>query len=157
MRLARSDREFHRKLAADCFNEAWTLLDDAHRDEPGDRRLLDLVHASRYLWGVVGGPKERAIGDWQVSRAYASVNEPGLALRYAEACLTLCEEHQLADLLSTAYEGIARAHGLAGRTRSAREYLHRARTALDLAPVGAEDRRNYLNQIRDTERKLARD
>ena len=157
MALTRTARELHRKLGSECFNQAWELLDDPHRDEAGDRRLLDLVHTSSHHWGLAGGPKERAIGEWQISRAYSSVNEPALALRYAEACLRTCQANDLSDVLSTAYEGIARAHGLAGRTRFAREFLGQARAALDAAAVDGEDRKLFLRQIRDTESKIGRD
>jgi hypothetical protein len=155
--MSRSQRELHRRLASECFNLAWQLLDDPHRDEAGDRRLLDLVHASKYHWSLAGGPKEEAIGDWQISRAYASVNEPALSLRFAEACLGTCQTNSLVDLLPTAYEGIARAYGLAGRTRFARDFLRKAREAVDAAPLDAEARRTFLGQIRDTERKIGRD
>jgi hypothetical protein len=154
---SRAAREQHRKLATECFNQAWELLDDPHRDEAGDRRLLDLVHASSYHWALVGGPKEQAVAEWQISRAYASVNEPTLALGFASACLATCQAEELSDVLSTAYEGIARAHGLAGRPRLAREYLQKARAALDAAPLDAEDRKVYLGQIRDTESKIGRE
>jgi hypothetical protein len=154
MPLSRSERMFHRKLGTHCFNEAWTLLEDRTRDEAGDRRMLNLAHTSRHHWGVVGGPREQAIGDWQLSRVYSSINEPELALHFAEACLATCQEEALRELLSTAYEALARAHGTAGRSRFAREFIHKARDALDAAPVGAEDRKAYLHQIRDTERKI---
>jgi hypothetical protein len=157
MTLPRAARELHRKIGAECFNHAWELLDDPHRDEAGDRRLLELVHASAFHWALGGGPKEKAIAEWQISRAYASLNEPSLALRFAEACLATCEAHSLAEVRSTAYEGIARAHGLAGRSRLAREFLQKARASLDIAPVDPADRKLYLGQIRDTESKIGRD
>jgi len=154
MTLSRSEREFHRKMGAQCFNDAWSLLEDRNRDDEGDRRMLHLAHASRYHWGLVGGPKEEAIGDWQISRVYASIGEPDLALQFAESCLALCTKHELTEVLATAYEGMARAHGTAGRTRFAREFIQKARDALDACSVDADDRKVFLGQIRDTERKI---
>ena len=119
--------------------------------------MLDLAHASLFHWGIAGGPRERAVGEWQVARVYASLNEPGMALRFAEACLATCQTNGLVGELATAYEGIARAHGVAGRTRLAREFLGKAREALEAAPVERGDRKVYLDQIRDTERKIGRD
>lgn len=152
--LSRPQAEVHRKLGAEGFHRAWELLDDPDRDEAGDARMLDAAHASRYHWGIIGGPRERAIADWQVARVYAAINEPALSLRFAELSLAECREHRLLDLLASAHEGIARAHGVAGRTRLARDALRLARESLDAATVSAEDRRTYLAQIRDTERKI---
>jgi hypothetical protein len=154
MPIAKTEREFHRSTGSRCFNAAWELLDNRDRDEAGDRRMLTLSHTARYHWGEVGGPKEIAIADWQLARAYADVALPALAIQYGEACLAACQQHGLTEILCTAYEGIARAHGVAGQTRIAREYLQRARAALDAAHLDAEDRKVYLGQIRDTESKI---
>ncbi len=154
MTLSRSERDLHRKWGTQCFNDTWGLLEDRNRDVAGDRRMLHLAHASRYHWALGGGPKEQAIGDWQLSRVYASIDEPALALRFAEACVALCTEHALSEVLPTAYEAMARAHGTAGRTRFAREFIQRARDALAVASVDAKDRKVFLGQIRDTERKI---
>jgi hypothetical protein len=116
--------------------------------------MLHLTHSSRYHWGLVGGPKEEAIGDWQLSRVYAAVDQPALALRFGEVCLETCQQHQLSELLSTAYEAIARAHGVAGRPRLARDFLQKARGALDASPLDPIERKILLGQIRDTESKI---
>jgi hypothetical protein len=154
MALSKRDRAWHRRAGALCFNRAWVYLQKRRRTAAEDRQLLDLVHASRFHWGLVGTPRHRAIADWQVSRAYAALHEPTLSLAYARSSLELCRQHALADLLASAYEGLARAHVAAHQTAIARGYLRKAREQVEAAPVDREDRETFLGQIRDTERSI---
>jgi len=151
---SKSERAWHRTMGARCFNRAWSYLGKRRRTADDDRRMLDLVHASRFHWGLVGDARHRAVADWQVSRAYAALSQPTLALAYSRSALALCEKHRLADLLCTAYEGMARAYGAARQMRRAGSYLRRALAQLEVAPVDREDRKVYLRQIRETERGI---
>ncbi|MCI4339291.1 MAG: hypothetical protein L3J68_03045 [Thermoplasmata archaeon] len=154
MSLSTTERKFHRKIGARCFNATWDYLEKKGRTGAGDRQMLHLVHASSYHWSLIGTPRENAIADWQVSRVYAALKEAPLALEFARSCLTLCEESGLDDLLCTAYEAMARAF-VAGRDgKSARRYVARARGALDTATVDDEARAVFLGQIRETERMI---
>ena len=72
--MSEGELELHRKTAKKCFNEAWDYLDKKSRDAQEERQMLHLAHASRYHWGLVGTPKDQAIGDWQISRIYATLN-----------------------------------------------------------------------------------
>jgi tetratricopeptide (TPR) repeat protein len=143
--------EFHRKAARECFNKAWDYLDRKERDASDERQMLHLAHASRYHWGFVGDATSLAVGDWQISRAYASLRQPQLALRFAQSALEICQNNDLAEILHTAYEGIARAYAVASDHESAREYLKKAREQLDKLTMDDEDRKAYLDQIRETE------
>ena len=156
MTLSKAQREFHRKAGARCFNEAWEYLDKKRRSRDDNRCMLTLVHASRFHWGLVGQARERAVADWQVSRAYAAVHEPQLALLFARSSLELCEANHLSEFLCTAYEAMARAFAVADDSRSARKYLRKARAQLEASSADDEDRKIFLSQIRETEKLIRR-
>jgi hypothetical protein len=156
MTLSARDREFHKKMMASCFNECWEYLEKRKRSDRDGRRMLTLTHAARYHAGVAGTPKNHAIGDWQVSRVYATLREPRLALGFAESCLEQCQKHGLSELLCTAYEAIARAQAVGNDLGSARDSIARARESLDASSVEEESRDIFLGQIRETERLIRR-
>ena len=141
---------------ARAFNGAWEYLDKKRRTDRDDLQMLTLVHAARYHAKFAGTARNQAIGDWQVSRAYAAVGEPRLALAFARSSLALCEQHELSDILCTAYEAVARAFAVAGDPKAAREYLAKARAQLDATPLEAESREIFQGQIRETERMVRR-
>jgi hypothetical protein len=104
-------RDEQRQLAVDLFNETWRLM----RTREDDDRMLHAAHASRFHWGEIGEPVNRARGEWQCSRVYVVLGRAEPALHHARRCLELCEEHGIGDFdLAYAYEGLARAHRLAG-------------------------------------------
>lgn len=106
--MKKGERDFHRSTAAMCFNEAWEYLEMKRKRSPEDERLmLHLSHTSRYHWGLVGTSRNRAVGDWQLSRIYAEIGQPVLALEFAKASLETCEGCHLSDLLHTAIEAMA--------------------------------------------------
>ena len=156
MIVPKAEREFHRKMGRRCFNEAWEYLEMKGREVPEDQRMLQLVHASAYHWSIVGTPENQAVSDWQISRAYASLKSPQLALEFARSSLRLCEKQALTKVLGTAYEAMARAHAAAKDFRSAREYIVKAKDQLSAAAMDAEDRKIYLGQICDTEKLIRR-
>jgi hypothetical protein len=141
---------------ASCFNECWEYLEKRKRTTRDDHRMLTLTHAARFHADVAGTPKNRAIGDWQISRVYASLQEPRLALGFAKSCLELCELNGLSDILCTAYEAMARAHAVNNDLTSARDYLARAHDQLDASSVDEEGRHIFLGQIRETEKLIRR-
>src|SRR3989441_12511110 len=115
---SKADADWHRKMAAHLFNATWTLIEKKRRTKEERDTMIHMAHASRYHWGVVGGPKELAIGEWQISRVYAVVGRPEPSLFHAQRCLEICEAHKIGDFpLAYAYEALARAFALAGKTR----------------------------------------
>jgi len=149
--------EFHRKTAKCCFNEAWDYLDKKNRDSNDEQQMLHLAHASRYHWAFVESDqtklaKQLATGDWQISRIYATLHEPQLALHFAKSALRIMQENSLFEILHSGYEGMARAFAIGKDSESASEYIKKAREQLSRA-VGLdnEDRAIYLEQIRETE------
>ena len=153
--MLEEERKFHRKVATRSFNGAWELL-EKKRSGGDDLVMLGLAHASRYHWGLVGTPLNKAVGDWQISRVYAALGEPVLALRYAKTALAACKEEGLGEIVPSAYEAIARACAVAKDAKRAAGYLSRARRLLARLPIGKEDRGIYLGQIDDTQRLIDR-
>ena len=143
-------REFHRKTAAACFNKAWDFLDKKERSHEEDLQMLLEAHTSRYHWGHIGNAYNFAIGDWQISRVYAALKQPALAMLFAKSSLDTCEKNGLKDLLPSAYEGMARAHVTANNPEETKRYLEMARKQLELVK-DEEDRKVYGQQIDETE------
>ena len=156
MTMSRAEREFHRKVAADCFNRAWDYLDMTTRGPDSEREMLLLAHASRYHWGLVGSPKNKAVGDWQISRIYAALGQAELALLFAKCSLAVSERNGLAGTIPSGYEGVARAFATAKDPEQAKKYLAKARNKLGQLPLKSEDREVYVAQIDDTQRLIDR-
>jgi len=152
--MSKAEKLFHQKTAAMCFNRTWDLLVMKNRGQENDLQMLYLAHASAYHWGLIGTPRNRAVGEWQVSRVYADLGQPELALRFAEASLATCKKNDIADLVHTTDEAFARAYAVAKDYDRAREYLDRARRHLRRLSLSGEDRRIYSDQIRETERLI---
>ena len=142
--------DFHRKTAVACFNKAWDFLDKKERSREEDLQMLHEAHASRYHWGHVGNAQNFAVGDWQISRVYAALKQPALALLFARSSLDTCQKNDLKELLPSAYEGMSRAYATANDAGEARRYLEMARKQLKLVK-DEEDRKIYSQQIEETE------
>jgi len=109
------DPDTRRKLAADLYNHAWSLLELTDRTPDQDDEMLHAAHASRFHWGEVGDAANRARGEWQCSRVYAVLGRGEPALHHARRCLEICEANGIGDWdLAAAYEALARATVVAG-------------------------------------------
>ncbi len=151
--MSQSEEEFHRKIAKECFNKTWDYLDKKGRDAYDDRQMLHLAHASRYHWSFLGDAGNLAVGEWQISRAYVVLNQPDLALSFAQSALEGMEKNNLTEILHTGYEGMARAYALAKDYQRARDYIKKAREQLDKATgLDAEDKKIYSDQIDEVDR-----
>ncbi len=146
--------EFHRQSATKCFNETWDYLEKKNRDANDDQQMLHLAHTARYHRSFVGTPRNFAIGDWQISRVYAAIKEPRLAIHFAKSSLERMEQNSLSDILCTGYEAMARASAVAEDFDSARDYIRKAREQLAKSTVDEEDRKIYSDQIRETEKLI---
>ncbi len=117
-----------RKLAADLFNHAWTLLDTPQRTPEQDDELVHAAHASAHFWLRVGGPQQHFRSHWQLTRIYAALQRPEPALHHAERCRQLCTDRALTPFdHACLFEVTARAYHAAGRFTEARISLQRAR------------------------------
>ena len=151
---SQTDKEFHRKVAAECFNRTWDYLEQKNRSLDDDQMMLNLAHASRYHWSLIGKPWNFTTGDWQISRVYAALNQPDLALSFAKKALETSQKHNLSERLISAYEGMARAHAVATEYPFAREFVSKAREQLHAVSLDDEDRKIYSDQIDETERMI---
>ena len=151
MKMTGAEREYHRKTAARSFNATWDYLDMKKRTPGQSREMLHLAHTSRHHWGLVGTPRNLAVGDWLLSRVYAELGHPQLALSFAESALALCEENNLSEIVHTANEAMARAYAVSGNLPKARKHLVTARRQLAALSLGKEDRAVFLDQIEQTQ------
>ena len=139
------DQEAERRLAVDCFNKTWTLMEKDARSADEDDEMIHCAHASAYHWARVGTAVNRARGEWQCSRVYALLGRGEPALAHARRCLELVEanpgETEPWDL-PAAYEALARAHSVAGDPGEAARYVGLGREAL--AAVEDEDDRAHI-------------
>jgi len=142
------DREAQRRLAADCFNKTWTLMEKEGRTVDDDDEMIHCAHASAYHWTQIGTAANRARGEWQCSRVYAILGRPEQSLGHARRCLELVEANPDAMEpwdLAAAYEALARAHSVGGDLAEAARYVELGRAALeavededDRAPIAAD-------------------
>jgi hypothetical protein len=115
------------------------MLELAERSADQDDEMLNAAHASRHHWGQVGGLKEWAVGDWQISRVYAVLGRGEPAVHHARRCHALATrrfdgtgEQLPAWVLGSAYEALSRAYSVAGDVAVAREWRAKAEAQLDL-------------------------
>ena len=57
---------FHRNCARSLFNRVWERLEKPDRTADEEDEMIHAADASRYHWGVVGTPTNRARGEWQL-------------------------------------------------------------------------------------------
>lgn len=146
--MSEIDAAVHRRLAVQAFNACWDHIERLDRTPEDDLAMVHLAHASRYHWeqvrlrGGESGPRQAAIGDWQVSRAWALAGEAGPALRFAGSAWDVCESAG-AEVGGVergfAIEAMARALYLAGRADEALVWILRGRElalALDAGDRG---------------------
>ena len=152
--ISRKDKLFHRKIAVQCFNGTWDYLVKKRRTVSDELQMLDLAHTSHYHWNLIGNARNRAIGDWQLSRVYSILNEPGLALKYAKSCFSICKKYKLKHLIPSSYEIMARAYAVSGNHKMAKVFIRKARRLLEESDVDEEGRKLYLGQISETEKLI---
>ena len=110
-------KKIHHKLAVDCFNATWGLIDKKDRSREDDANMIHTAHASRYHWGEIGTPLEFQRGEWQISRVYSILEQGEAALFHAELCHDICTKNKIGDFdMAFACEAMARAHSIMGNT-----------------------------------------
>jgi DNA-binding transcriptional MerR regulator len=143
------DPQTVRSLASSLFNRVWELLEKSDRSGDDDQEMVNAAHASRYHWTGIGGAKEKAIGDWQISRVYSVLGRGEPAVHHARLCLGWATQVEGEEwLLASAYEGLARAYAVAGDTHAAVEW--KAKAVARLAEVSDADDREIVQNDVDT-------
>ena len=123
-------RAMHRSVGAYLFNLTWALLDRKRRSREENELMVHMAHASRYHWGRCGRPLNLSIGEWQVSRVYATLGRPEPARHHAQRALAIARRAHLGRFyVAYAYEALARAESVAGRAGARDRYLRAARNA----------------------------
>ena len=125
------DAQTQKALASTLFNRVWELLEKGDRTSADDDEMVNAAHGSRLLWTGIGGAKNWAIGDWQISRVYSTLGRSEPAVFHARRCLEHSEQVEGEPwLLASAYEGLARAYAVAGDRAAAGEWKAKAEQRL---------------------------
>jgi hypothetical protein len=141
-------KDIHRKLAIDCFNGTWDLIEKTDRTPEENASMIHMAHASRFHWGQIGIPLNLARGDWQISRVYAILGQGKNSLNYAKSSLHICKDYGIGDFdLAFAYEAAARAFATLGDAEMKEQHLALAQEAGETI-VKDEDRRYFLSELR---------
>ncbi len=120
----------HRDFAAQCFNACWDLIDNHDRSAAEDENMRRLAEVSFWHWTQVADhtPQHLSIGYWQLSRVYAISGFCERALAYAEHCLGVSSDGNVAPFyMAYGWEARARAMASCGRIEEAREAIAKAR------------------------------
>jgi tetratricopeptide (TPR) repeat protein len=118
--------EAHGHFAVALNGETWELLEKPDRSKQEDERMIYAAHASCYHWLQAGTGVNHQRGEWLIARVYTVLGLADAALRHASRCLELTNEYagQMKDFdWAFAYEGVARAHALAGNREEALKYI----------------------------------
>lgn len=115
------------------------------RTREQDDDMLHGAHASRYHWGIAGGPTERGRGEWQISRVHSLLGNHEAALRHARRYMELVDEHGLEEFdRAYAHEALARA--FAGLGEHAQALEHRAAASALIPCFDEDEERDFLTQ-----------
>jgi len=139
----------HKYYSANCFNQAWDLIDKEQRTPEEDEQMIRLTHASFYHWTQRSDYSitSASIGYWQASRIYAILGQSENAARYGNLCLDVSQEEGVQPFfLGFAYEALARAAAAAGNRQDMAAYLDKAKSAADEVQK-ADDRKMLLADL----------
>jgi hypothetical protein len=133
----------HEYFSAQCFNEAWELMEKPVRSEEENGLMVALNQASIYHWLQREDCNDQrlSVGYWQASRIQSQLGNTAEAIRLANICLTH-STHLKPFYLGYAHEALARAHGLARDSAQAIQHLAAAKELA--ARVSSKDERELL-------------
>lgn len=142
-----SMNDLHKKIAIDCFNATWDLIDKKDRTDLDDAMMIHTAHCSRYHWGQIGTPLEFSSGEWQISRVYSLLGMSESAIYHATLCLELCQSNGIGDFdLAFAYEALARAYSINCIDEMVDKYYRLAQKAAeDIEEEG--DKKYFLSEL----------
>jgi hypothetical protein len=124
--------EAHVLFAKRLNGEVWQLLENPDRTIEDNERMVAAAFASYYHWLHAGDEVNQQRGEWMIARVYTVLDNAQMAVTHASRCLDLTESYKekMADFdVAFAYEGIARAHALAGEQDVAKEFMRLAEKA----------------------------
>ena len=137
----------HKKIAIQCFNAVWTILDKV---EPSDEEKLEairLAQTSTWHWYQCGEPIHFQRGEWICSRVYCQFNHLEEALYHARLCRDLTQKYELKDFdLSYSYEALARVYRKLNNTEKFNHYFQLLVESLDQI-ADSEDKKQVERDI----------
>ena len=139
----------HTHFAKKLNGQVWDLLDKTDRTQEDDERMVYAAHSSCCHWLEAGSGVHHQRGEWLSARVYATLNQSTMALRHAERCLELTDQHadEMKDFdRAFACEGLARAHAIAGNKAEATRHMQRAEDA-GKAIADPEDRKVFFDEF----------
>lgn len=74
---------WHRRLASQANNRAWTLAEALSRTPEEDEEMLQAAHAAMYFWNIVGNARNKAHAAQLVAHAYALLGQGSPARHFA--------------------------------------------------------------------------
>jgi hypothetical protein len=139
----------HKYFAANCFNQAWGLIDREKRTEEEDHEMLALSMASAWHWAQREDctPQNMSVAYWQIARVYALLKQADNARRYGQMCLRVSKSEGVGPFyLGYAYEALARAEMVAGDKAKMAECVAVARRAAERVTDG-ESKKMLLDDL----------
>ena len=127
-----TESEAQRFFAIHYHGKTWELLEKPNRTKEEDEQMVHAAHASCCHWLAAGTGLHHQRGEWLIARVYSVLGIAEAALRHANRCLELTNEH--ANLMQDfdwafAYECVARAKAVAGKREEAARYIQLAQKA----------------------------
>jgi hypothetical protein len=144
-----TEAEAHRHFAIRFNGMTWDLLDRADRTKEEDERMLYSAFASCRHWLEAGTGVHHQRGEWMIARVYSVLGLGEAAVRHANRCLELTEEHagEMEDFdKAFAYEAVARANAIAGNRGEALKYIELAEKAGE-AIADEQDKEIFLGDF----------
>ena len=141
--------EAHTKFAKQMNGRVWDLLGKSNRSPAENEEMVEAAYASKYHWRFAGSEVNQQRGEWLLARVFTVLSQAGPAVEHARRCLelTLAHGEQMMDFdVAFAYEGIARALALSGKTAEAKSFLDQAQSA-GAKIADAEDKQIFDSDI----------
>ncbi|MEH7384925.1 hypothetical protein V7147_05860 [Bacillus sp. JJ1521] len=135
----------HKQLATECFNKVWDLLEKSDRTKNETEEMIHLCHTSFWHWTQVQDHTDQnlSIGYWQLSRVYAVAEHGEQALYYAERCVEISKNGELASFyIAYGYEALARSYILLNQKDQAEEAIIQVKRYTELVKI--EKSKNLL-------------
>lgn len=124
----------HKYFSANCFNQAWDLIDKEERTPEEDEQMIRLSLASHYHWTQREDytKTNASIAYWQTSHIYALLGQADNSLHYGQLCLEVSQGEDVPPFfLGYAYEALARAESVAGNQDRSADYIKQAQAAAE--------------------------
>jgi hypothetical protein len=140
----------HKYFSANCFNQAWDLMDKPNRTPDEDERMLRLAMTSLWHWTQRFDctPENLSVGYWQLSRIYVLMSQPENARHYAQLCFQVSQaDGTPLYCLGFAFEALARTEMAAGNRFEMQNFLQKARQIAERI-TDAEEQKMLLDDLK---------